>query len=153
MSKGGDRNHRKWICQCSCGKIQSVFGCNLGRISFSCGHNHIKSLGEEKIKKILIENNILFETQKVMFQFNKHGNAPFDFYVDNKYLIEYDGITHYKAIGGWNTEESIAAQQRRDNLKNQWCKENNIPLIRIPYTHLKELCLKDLLLETSKFII
>ena len=22
----------------------------------------------------------------------------------------------------------------RDNYKNQWCKENNIPLIRIPYT-------------------
>ena len=32
-------------------------------------------------------------------------------------------------------------------------KENNIPLIRIPYTHLQDLCLEDLQLETSKFII
>ena len=31
--------------------------------------------------------------------------------------------------------------------------ENNIPLIRIPYTHLQDLCLEDLQLETSKFII
>ena len=43
--------------------------------------------------------------------------------------------------------------QERDTYKNQWCKENNIPLIRIPYTHLNDLCLEDLLLETSKFII
>ena len=33
------------------------------------------------------------------------------------------------------------------------CKENNIPLIRIPYTHLNKLCLEDLLLETSNFIV
>jgi len=38
-------------------------------------------------------------------------------------------------------------------IKNQWCKENNIPLIRIPYTHLQDLCLEDLQLETSQFII
>jgi hypothetical protein len=36
--------------------------------------------------------------------------------------------------------------------KNQWCKENNIPLIRIPYTHFEDICLEDLLLE-SKFRI
>jgi len=38
-------------------------------------------------------------------------------------------------------------------IKNQWCKNNNIPLIRIPYTHLEDLRLEDLLLETSQFII
>jgi hypothetical protein len=38
-------------------------------------------------------------------------------------------------------------------IKNQWCKENNIPLIRIPYTHLKDLSIEDLILETSKFKI
>ena len=53
----------------------------------------------------------------------------------------------------WNNEEEFEKTQLRDNLKNQWCKDNNIPLIRIPYWHLKELKLEDLLLETSKFII
>lgn len=151
---GGDKNHRKWICQCSCGKIQSVFGCNLGRISFSCGHNR-KSIGETKIKNLLTENNIFFETEKVMFQYdnNVKANAKFDFYVNNQYLIEYDGTTHYIPIGGWNNEESIKAQQDRDKKKNKWCLENNIPLIRIPYTHLKDLCIDDLKLETSKFIV
>ena len=34
-----------------------------------------------------------------------------------------------------------------------YAKEHNIPLIRIPYTRLNDLCLEDLLLETSTFII
>jgi len=40
-----------------------------------------------------------------------------------------------------------------DEYKNNWCKENNIPLIRIPYNHLNELKIEDLMLETSKFVI
>ena len=88
-----------------------------------------------------------------MFKYNAHGNARFDFYVNNSYLIEYDGTTHYVPIGGWNNEKSVQNQQERDAIKNQWCKENNIPLIRIPYTHLKDLCIEDLLLETSQFIV
>jgi len=43
--------------------------------------------------------------------------------------------------------------RKRRNKKNQWCKENNIPLIRIPYTHLKDLCIEDLLLETSNYVV
>ena len=41
----------------------------------------------------------------------------------------------------------------RDAIKNQWCKENNIPLIRIPYTHFNNLCIEDLLLETSNYVV
>lgn len=41
---------------------------------------------------------------------------------------------------------------KHDLIKSKWCKENNIPLIRIPYTHFKNLTLDDLLLNTSKFI-
>jgi hypothetical protein len=49
----------------------------------------------------------------------------------------------------YNTEDA----QKHDAIKTQWCKDNNIPLIRIPYTEYNKLCLEDLLLETSKFII
>ena len=80
--------------------------------------------------------------------------ASFDFYIDNKYIIEYDGETHYrKNLHGWHTEERLLKQWERDIIKNKWCLENNIPLIRIPYTHLKDLCIDDLKLETSKFIV
>lgn len=29
---------------------------------------------------------------------------------------------------------TLQERQRRDNIKNQYCKDNNIYLIRIPYT-------------------
>ena len=53
----------------------------------------------------------------------------------------------------WNTKENFELLKKHDNIKNQWCKENNIPLIRIPYTHLDNLKIEDLKLETSSFII
>ena len=42
--------------------------------------------------------------------------------------------------------------QPRDKVKNQYCIENNLILIRIPYTHRKNIALEDLLPKTSKFI-
>jgi hypothetical protein len=37
--------------------------------------------------------------------------ASFDFYIDNEYIIEYDGETHYrKNLHGWHTEERLLKQ-------------------------------------------
>lgn len=30
-------------------------------------------------------------------------------------------------------QEKLNDTQRRDNIKNEYCKKNNIPLLRIPY--------------------
>lgn len=56
---------------------------------------------------------------------------------------------------GWdcNTKEHFEKLRENDNLKNDYCKRNNIPLIRIPYTQLKNLTIDDLLLNTSSFVI
>ena len=48
---------------------------------------------------------------------------------------------------------SLEKNQKYDAIKTNWCLDNNIPLIRIPYTHLNKLCIEDLLLETSSFIV
>lgn len=151
-----NRGEAKWLCQCNCNahnKI-SVLGSNLRNgHTQSCGCDR-RSHGEILIAKILNENNIIFEQEKSMFKYSNNTNAKFDFFVDNKYLIEYDGETHYKYnLHGWHTQDQLNKQIERDEIKNKWCKENNIPLIRIPYTHLKELCLNDLLLESSPFVI
>jgi len=112
------------------------------------------SHGEITIANILKENNIPFEQEKALFKFSNGHIAKFDFFINDSYLIEYDGETHFNAnLHGWHTESRLRAQQERDAIKNQWCKDNNIPLIRIPYTHLQNLCLEDLQLETSKFIV
>jgi hypothetical protein len=66
----------------------------------------------------------------------------------NKYLIEFDGEQHHNQ----NSKFDYEYTHKHDLIKSQWCKDNNIPLIRIPYTHYDNLCIEDLLLETSQFI-
>ena len=40
-----------------------------------------------------------------------------------------------------------------DNIKNEYCIKNKIPLIRIPYNKYKSITIKDLIPETSEFLI
>ena len=49
------------------------------------------------------------------------------------------------------TEEGFKDLQFRDEYKNQYCIDNNIPLIRIPYTH-KHLISKEYILTQIKQI-
>ena len=147
-----------WICQCDCGNIKIFSSSNLqNQINPNCGCQFKQSYGEEKIKNILIANNILYEKEKT-FQTCKFPKsncyARFDFFINNSYLIEYDGEQHFlKNTSIRFSEKEIKEIQERDKFKNQWCKENNIPLIRIPYTQFKNLSINDLLLETSKFVV
>ena len=68
---------------------------------------------------------------------NCNAVLPFDFHVSNSdLLIEYDGVQHSQATGGWNTESLYQGVIARDAIKNNWCRENNKQLIRIPYTEL-----------------
>ena len=136
-------------CKCDCGNIVEVKSGQLksGKTQ-SCGC--IKSQGEFKISKILRENNIPFVMQKTFDDcINPKTNAHFffDFYVDNRYLIEYDGVQHYKALGGWGTKEYLQRVQEADRMKDEYCKRKNIPLLRIHYNKYKSLKLKDLLLN------
>lgn len=99
----------------------------------SCGCKKI-SVGEEKIEKILISLNIKYEKQKTFSECKNFYSLPFDFYLpDYNCCIEYDGVQHFEALGGWNTEEALQGIRYRDNIKNQYCKNNSIKLIRIPY--------------------
>ncbi len=151
-----NRGEAKWLCECDCPAHNKiiVLSSNLRTgHTRSCGCERM-SVGEQTISKLLLNNNISYITEYKPFKFASGGYAAFDFYVNNQYLIEYDGETHYQYnLHGWHDLEQLEKQQERDIIKNQWCKDNNIPLIRIPYWHLKNLRLEDLLLETSKYIV
>jgi len=86
-----------WLCQCDCGNTKNICGTSLTQgLTKSCGC--IKSQGELKIIQILDANNIKYQTQ---YTFNScrfsdtKKLALFDFFVDNKYLIEFDGQQHF----------------------------------------------------------
>lgn len=137
-----------WKCECDCGNIIEISSHALSQGQRSCGC--VKSKGELKIAQLLIEAGIPFETQK-SFEDCRFPDtnflAKFDFYVNKQYLIEYDGIQHYDSRFGWNNSENFEKIQLRDNYKNQWRKENNIPLLRISYKDYENLTLQDILLK------
>lgn len=150
---------RYWLCKCKCGNYHIAEQSDLrtGKVS-SCGC--LNSKGEYKINKLLTENEISFIQQYTFddLKTNLNHKYKFDFAIfqNNKlsYLIEYDGEQHFDENSQFgNKKENYLIIQERDKIKNNYCKNNNIPLIRIPYTHYNDLCLEDLLLETSKFII
>ena len=158
VSRAGStsRGIAQWECECDCQNHTHIIvtGDNLRRgHTLSCGCDK-RSHGEIKLSQILDENNIPYIQEYKAFKFSSGMWARFDFYVNNQYIIEYDGETHYQSNRhGWHNEEHLQRTQERDIIKNQWCKDNDIPLIRIPYWHLQDLCIEDLQLETSKFIV
>ena len=148
---GAESHKRKMVlCQCKCGKIIKINTHTLKTGKINCGCDTM-SYGEQKIDKLLRKYNIKYETQKTFdsCRSNKNYLLKFDFYIDNKYLIEYNGAQHYEQIDFLNSKET----QERDKIKIQWCKDNNIPIIIIPYTHYNDICIEDLQLETSQFLL
>ena len=137
-----------WKCKCECGNIHYTLGTLLknGKVQ-SCGCT--KSKGEEKISQILKAYNIPFITQKSFPDCKDKKSLLFDFFVNNKYLIEYDGSQHFDKNNNWHDINL----EKRDLIKNNYCKKNNIPLIRIPYTQYDKLSINDLLLETTSFLL
>lgn len=127
-----------WICKCDCGNLCSVSSSALRTgLTRSCGC--LKSLGEEKIIKILTENNYIFKTQYTFEDLKKVKPLRFDFAIFDDLnnliaLIEYQGQQHFlEKPYGYYTEEKIQKIKENDSLKRKYCKKNNIKLIEINY--------------------
>jgi very-short-patch-repair endonuclease len=58
----------------------------------------------------------------------------FDFFLpDFNCCIEYDGIQHFEIVEFFGGEKSFNERLINDNIKNDFCEENNISLLRISY--------------------
>ncbi len=134
ISSGGQGTGGIWECECDCGSIiqasahQLLFGNKK-----SCGC--LQSLGEFKIKQSLEELKIPFIKEKTFPELVSDNNVPlrFDFYLPQyNLIIEYDGEQHF--FGWQNDSQSLKNNQYWDKIKNNYCQNNNILLIRIPYT-------------------
>ena len=132
-----------WKCKCECGNAITVAGSHLrSGHTKSCGC--LKSFGEEKINKILSNSNINYSTQYTIFinsSYMRFDYAIFDNSNNLMRLIEFDGEQHFNPDSNWYDKTHI-----NDLLKNQYCIDKNIPLVRIPYWEIDNLNL-DLLLS------
>jgi len=124
------------------------------------GYCYGSSNAEKIIELFLICNNISFKRQYEFKDLKYIKPLRFDFGITNnddnslKYLIEYDGENHYMPVkysSSLKDDEILENYEKiklRDNLKNEYCKKNNILLYRIPYWCLKDInkILKDIVL-------
>lgn len=100
-----------------------------------CGKE--KSKGEKMIKQLLIDMSIDYlQEQSVAIQGH---NLRFDFYLPQlTTFIEFQGIQHFEPIAYFGGEEKFKKQVQYDNLKREYCKNNNFTLIEITYKDLEE---------------
>ena len=114
-----------------------------------------ESKGEKFLSKVLTSNNIPFVTQFNLVK-NPKTNCWLrsDFAILDKdkktlFIIEYDGVQHFKPIDYFGGDATLQATQYRDSIKDEYCKENNIPFIRFNYKQ-SENDITDLLLKQLK---
>ena len=119
------------IIKIYCEKCNEFFSQRISDHLYGCGCPNCKiSHGEKIIKNYLIEKNINYEQQKKFKNCRNKLPLPFDFYLPEKNLcIEFDGEQHFKQIHNWDLKKTI----EHDIIKNNYCKANNIKLLRIKF--------------------
>lgn len=131
-------SNTKIQCKCKiCGKTWSALPTNLlkGKGCPRCAASN----GEKNIEKWLLRNSIKYIAEATFDDCRFKHKLPFDFYLpDLNICIEYDGYQHfypvrYKGMTSFDADAAFAMQKERDEIKNNYCKNNNIHLIRIPY--------------------
>lgn len=119
----------------ACGKTFELEPTRFIRGGQRCPYCY-RSKGEEVIKEYLEMHGITFREQHRIKECKNIRPLPFDFAIfENgalKCLIEYDGSQHFGMKFGVSEKEYLRTKNN-DNIKNKFCKNNNIILIRIKY--------------------
>ena len=110
-----------------------------------CAHK-----GERELYELLSNMYCKVETQKTYNDLKNKGYLKYDFYLpEYNLLIELDGDHHrekisYKSkdmtelekyLAEIEANEKLQDRQYKDKLKDDYAKDNNIPLLRIEYSN------------------
>lgn len=104
------------------------------------------SKGEKLVEKVLeqafqLKKDHDFISQETFEGLRDKKKLRFDFYLPQyKLAIEYDGKQHYQPVdfagkGKQWARNHYESGKHRDHLKDQYCKEHQIALVRIPYKY------------------
>lgn len=98
------------------------------------------SLGAEKIIKLLNDNKVEHIMEKTFEGCVDVGKLRFDFYLPHiNTCIEYDGKQHFFPYNDFGGVSSFEDRVKKDEIKNNFCIENNINLLRISYKDFKRI--------------
>ena len=95
------------------------------------------SKGNKLLEDILIKNNF---NHKKEISFEELKQRRFDNSVLNQFdivkcLFEYDGSQHFETNDYYGGNDEFERCKQSDNIKNTFCINSNIPLLRIPYIY------------------
>ncbi len=121
-------NTHEWQCAVSSRTISNS-GCPVCNVRSSKGETYV----DEVLKNIKVR----YERQYRIEECRNKLPLPFDFVIfkqDDIYLIEYQGEQHYvDAAGFFQGEEGLCNRKIRDQIKRNFCQDNGLKLLEIPY--------------------
>lgn len=128
----------------TCGHVWESLPSNItkGRSCPMC----YSSEGEKEIMEWFKTNAITFYKEHKFDDCKYKRHLRFDFYIpSHNTCIEYDGELHFDVARYDKNKmnENLELNQKRDAIKDRYCKDNSISLLRIPYTEKDNL--KDIL--------
>ena len=104
-----------------------------GRRCPNCKASH----GESAIRDYLEKHKISYEREFRFEDCRYIRSLPFDFVVLHtdqvKLAIEFDGEQHFIEKEFYGGREYLEKVKERDAIKTEYCRKNDIPLLRIPY--------------------
>ena len=93
-----------------------------------------ESSGERQVRQWLEKHSIKYIYQQPFNDCRDIRPLPFDFYLpDYNSCVEYDDRQHFEPIDFFGGQKEFEYTVKHDNIKNEYCKNNGISLLRIPY--------------------
>lgn len=131
----------QWLWRCECGICGNEFIALPAKIM----NGHITSCGcrrqsskEQLISSELDSLHVDYREQYTFSDCRDKLPLPFDFAVffdeHLEVLIEYDGQQHYRPIPLFGGVNSFDITKKHDKIKNEFCRQKSLKLIRLPYT-------------------
>ena len=100
-----------------------------------CSKEDRESKPEKLITKLLLDKGVVFNKEHSFEDCTFKNKLRFDFYIPSiSMCIEYQGQQHYKPIEIFGGEKAYNLQLKKDIVKREYCKNNNIKMLEIMYS-------------------
>lgn len=159
-----NKNERPYTDYSSCSGIKVWWKCHECKYEWETTISHrVKdnsgcpkcankmSKAEKYIYDYLVNKNIIFNKEYTFYDCRDINPLPFDFYIpDYNMCIEYDGMQHFvpvkfsKDMTDEMAQNNLIKTQKHDKIKNEYCANNDIKLVRISYNENLETRLNEI---------